>query len=487
MSTGLTLPAGTTVGWAPNSKWQELALSCPAIELLCWGNRGGGKSECLLADFAQHVGQGYGEYFRGIIFRKHSRDLSDIVAKARRMLRPIFPDAEYIGGNMPEIRFKTGELLMFRHINAPEDHELYQGHEYAFVGWEELTQWATPESYEALFGICRSSYKGMPLKYRATCNPSGPGHSWVRKRFIDTTPMAVPYTDPKTKMIRVHIALMLKDNVDMMRANPDYIRSLEAISDPNRRKAWLDGSWDITSGGMFDDLWEREVHVVKPFKIPSSWYIDRSFDWGESKPFAVQWWAESDGTTPSTDKNDDNYAPMVARGTVFLFDQWYGCTGEDNKGLRLPPASVAKEIIRREKQMGRKVHPGPADNAIFNKDHSSDSIGEIMRRVGVRWTLSDKSPGSRVNGWQIFRQRLHASKPRMVDGKIDPEWMMEEPGFFVFDTCTDFIRTVPSLPRDPKKPDDVDTDVEDHDADAMRYRLTRTHKPAETTQVVGMW
>ena len=63
-----------------------------------------------------------------------------------------------------------------------------------------------------------------------------------------------------------------------------------------RERAWLFGDWDITAGGMFDDLWDASVHVVQPFEIPGTWYLDRSFDWGSSKPYSVGWWAESDGS-----------------------------------------------------------------------------------------------------------------------------------------------------------------------------------------------
>jgi len=473
----IDLPPNVSIGWMPNSAAQAVYVACPVFEVLLWGGRGGGKTAALIADYAQHVGRGHGAAWRGIIFRRQARDLIDIVAKARQMLRPIFPDAEFVGGNEPAIRWKTGEVLLFRHVKDERDHELYQGHEYPFVGWEELTQWMTPNAYEALLGVCRSSVPSVPRKYRATCNPSGPGHNWVKKRFIDAGPEGAIVTDPESGRERTHIRVMLEDNPHLMEADPHYIASLRAISDPNRRKAWLEGSWDITSGGMFDDLWDARIHVVEPFRIPATWRIDRSLDWGDAHPFAVQWWAESDGTSPSRDRDSPDYAPLVPRGTLFMIAQWYGCTGKPNEGLRFPAAAVARGIIQREDDMGirARVRMGVADDSIFSPDHNADSVGRAMRRAGCAWLPASKGKVSRINGWQMFRQRLAAALPRRLDdGSIDPHWIMEEPGIFIFDTCRDFIRTVPVLPRDEKNIDDVDTNSEDHDGDAMRYRIIQT-------------
>jgi hypothetical protein len=60
-----------------------------------------------------------------------------------------------------------------------------------------------------------------------------------------------------------------------------------------------------------------------------------------------------------------------------------------------------------------------------------------------------------MGGWDEMRQRLIGN-----DGV---------PMLYVFDTCKDFIRTVPALPHDPDRIEDVDTSAEDHIADEARY------------------
>jgi hypothetical protein len=227
----------------------------------------------------------------------------------------------------------------------------------------------------------------------------------------------------------------------------------------NKRKAWLEGSWDITSGGMFDDLWDAKKHIIKPFKIPYSWKIDRSFDWGSSKPFSVGWWAQSDGTDVTM---SDGTTRSFPRKTLFRIGEWYGSNGKPNEGMRMTAKNVALGIIQREIQMGiaNRVAAGPADSAIYAVT-DEESIGQNMESQGVFWTLADKRSGSRKNGWELMRDRFSATANDDVD----------KPGMLVFETCRDFIRTVPGIVRDPKDPDDVDTDAEDHIADDVRYRV----------------
>lgn len=121
---------------------------------------------------------------------------------------------------------------------------------------------------------------------------------------------------------------------------------------------------------------------------------------------------------------------------------------------------IARKILEIERSLPYTVHPGPADTSIFDAENGV-CIADDMARVGVSWARADKSPGSRVTGLERIRRYLKASL----------KYPMEEPGLFVFDSCRHFIRTIPSLPRDEKRSDDVDTNAEDHIYDATRYRV----------------
>jgi len=271
---------------------------------------------------------------------------------------------------------------------------------------------------------------------------------------------------------RIAIHGDIDENFLLLDADPGYKATIAAsASSPSQLKAWLHGSWDVVAGGMFDDLWDSQIHIVEPFKIPPSWRIDRSFDWGSSKPASVGWWAESDGTDYI---NAAGFRIPTVKGDIFRIHEWYMCKkGEENKGLMLTDREIAAGVKDMQLQhptlMGKTVHPGPADTSIFDTTNGQ-SIAKAMADMGVRWTRADKSSGSRILGWQRIRNRLQASIKK--DGLP-----RENPGLYVFDTCEAFIRTVPVLPRDERNTEDCDTEAEDHIADEMRYRLySRTGK-----------
>jgi hypothetical protein len=260
----------------------------------------------------------------------------------------------------------------------------------------------------------------------------------------------------------------IHENRVLLEADPEYLNRLRAAARNDAElKAWLEGSWDIVAGGMFDDVWKPRFNVVPDFPasaIPRGWRVDRSFDWGSSKPFSVGWWAESNGEPI---KIGDRLIGEV-RGDLVRFAEWYGWTGRRNEGVKMLARDIALGILDREEDMGLKgrVVPGPADSAIWGEENGM-SIERDMRMAGVYWEKADKSPGSRVQGWQILRERLSNAAPIRIG---EPR---EQPGLFVTRRCVQFQETVPVLPRSQRNPDDIDTEAEDHIADEVRYRLTR--------------
>jgi hypothetical protein len=465
--------------WEPQAGSQALYMVCPIFEVLYEGTRGPGKSDALLADYAQEVGVGFGPAWRGVIFRREYKELDDLIAKSEKWYPKIFPGARFLESAQKYLwHFPDGEELRFRTAKKPDDYWSYHGQEYPFVGWDELTNWAELRLYLDMMSVCRSSTPNMPRKYRATANPWGRGHNAVKARFIDPAPrghvITEEYRDPMTgqmhKRARVAIHGTVWENKKLLEADPQYLVNLLAIKEKNKRRAWLFGDWDITAGGALDDLWDRAVHVKKPFKIPSSWRIDRSFDWGSSKPFSVGWWAESDGTTATL---ADGTKKTWPRGTLFRIAEWYGWNGEDNHGCepRLEDVAIGRGIAEREVKIRaalgiiQQFQAGPADSSIYDADPGKQSIAQGIDKGYGRacFVPADKSSGSRKNGLAVVRRMLAESL------KERPE----DPCIFIFETCTEgFIRTVPVLPRDENDPDDVDSDAEDHAFDEFRYRVT---------------
>lgn len=456
---------------------QSLFLQSPIREVCFAGTRGPGKTDAMLMSFAQYCGRGYGDYWRGVIFRRNYKHLDDIISKSKRWFNRSAQKPRFLAGSSSlKWVWPTGEELLLRAFEDEEDYWSYHGHEYPFVGWEELTSWPSIACYESMKSTNRSSFEGtadlprIPRLIRSSTNPYGVGHNWVKNYFIDPAPYGRIIKDADGNM-RVCLFGSIKENPHL---GEEYVKTLQSITDPNKRKAWLEGSWNITSGGMFDDLWDEQKHVIKPFKIPPGWRIDRSFDWGSSRPFSVGWWALTDGTEAIM---ADGTSRVFPRKTLIRIGEWYGSSGKPNEGLRMTAKNVALGIKARELQLGiqNRVSAGPADSAIYAVTDDA-SIGQNMESEGVFWTPADKRSGSRKNGWELLRDRLSATANDESD----------QPGIFVFDTCRDFIRTVPPIPRDQRDPDDVDTDAEDHAADDARYRVLAADSVVTKIKIGGV-
>jgi len=355
--------------------------------------------------------------------------------------------------------FANGSKIFLAQIARPRDLTKIQGAEIHLALIDELThftkaQYAYIRSRVRMTGVViPEEFRGLFPRIITGSNPGGLGHNWVKALFIDPAPPGEIWMAPPTEggLSTQFIPALLEDNPTLAEEDPDYADRLRGLDDPELVKAMLGGLWDLNLGGMFDDLWHAQTHILKPFAVPPSWFIDRSFDWGSSAPFSVCWWAESDGTE----------APnkiVYPRGTLFLIREWYGWNGKANEGCKMLARDVARGIKEKEEKSGWKVRPGPADPSIWNENQKGQSIAIDMQKEGVTWLRADNA---RIQGWEQIRKRMTASLHFIED---------PQPGLFVFDTCRHFIRTVPTLPRDPDTLDDADTKSEDHEADSVRYK-----------------
>lgn len=499
------------VVWKPMAGSQEAFLaSDPIFEVLFEGTRGGGKTDSLLMSFANKVGRGYGAGWKGILFRQTFPQLTDVITKSRKWFSQIWPEATY-NATLHTWTWPTGEQLLFRQFAKADDYWNYHGHEYPWIGWEELCNWATDDGYKRMMSCCRSSTVGMPRMVRATTNPYGPGHNWVKMRFrLPAFNMKV-IKDSKddegnVEPPRLSIRSVLEENKALLAADPDYRQKISAAArSPQERKAWLKGSWDIVAGGMFDDVYDERFNVVQPFEIPSSWRITRSFDWGASKPFSVGWWAVSNGE----DYRDANGRWRSSiRGDLYRIKEWYGWTGKVNEGINMLATDIARGIIEKELKEGWRVEGddwcrvkgGIADSAIFTAENGNSIAVDMKVRQrlddgykypGIAWAPADKRAGSRITGWDQMRRMLKNAWPVRIDFTPEGEEVYrpiprELPGLFVFKNCDQFIRTVPVLPRDEKDPDDVNTDTEDHIADEVRYMVRSLGVMGKSASTEGM-
>lgn len=504
----MTIQYPDNVVWRPMPGSQEAFLASSSIfEVLFHGTRGGGKTDCLLMSFCMHVGKGYGPGWRGILFRQTYKQLEDVISKTKKWIPQIWPEAKF--NNSEHVwNWPTGERLLLRQFSKQDDYWNYHGHEYPWIGWEELCNWPWDDGYKRMISCCRSSTPGMPRMLRATTNPYGPGHNWVKARFrLPGNNMKVlrnetdeeGRTEPPRLSIRSHI----DENRALLDVDPEYKQKIAASArNQAERKAWLEGSWDIVAGGMFDDVWEPRWNVIAPFTIPSGWRMTRSFDWGSSHPFSVGWWAISDGTDVVL---TDGSVRSTVRGDAFRINEWYGWTGKPNEGLRLLATDITSGIIERELKWGYRnpredycrVKGGIADSQIFTAENGNciavdmkvrQRIDDGYKYPGITWSPADKRPGSRKTGWDQMRRMLKNAHPTIIvkdDGR-EVFYPREKPGLFIFSTCEQFMRTVPVLPRDEKELDDVNTEAEDHIADESRYFVRSLGQVASTGVTTGV-
>lgn len=515
------------VVWQPLPGSQELALACPCNHILYEGTRGPGKTDLQVMWFRRFVGQGYGQFWRGIIFDRAYKNLEDLIGKTKRWFPQFRDGARFIGSGQLKWVWPTGEELLFRHMREEKDYWGYHGQEYPFIGWNELTKYPTSNLYDMMMSCNRTSFLPMehspaltdddkrllrdysynfdainllegdevsqrirsrvlpeiPLTVLSTTNPYGSGHMWVKGRFIENQDDGVippghvvkrvtnvfnPRTKQREDIVKTQARIFgsYKENRYL---SPEYVAELESITEENKRRAWLYGDWDIVAGGALDDVWKPKCQVVPRFVVPQSWKLFRTMDWGSTSPFSIGWWAKTNGeevTLPDGTK----FCPV--KGSLIRINEWYGTKKiGTNAGLKLGSVKVALGIKERETAMRtlgwikHVVKPGPADNQIFGKlDEEQDNIAQMMAREGVEWTTSDKSPGSRVNGLQLVRDALENSHTN------------ERPGLYFMDNCTAALLTLPVLPRDDDNLDDVDTEAEDHVYDEVRYAVLDNSK-----------
>lgn len=459
---------------------QTIAFTSQATEILYGGACGGGKSHLMRVKAIQYAM--CIPNCKIYLIRRKGTDLIENHVDGETgfngMLAELLDDG-HVKWNQSKMRFNfwNGSFIKLGHCQHEKDKTDYQGKEIHLLLIDELTHF-TESIYRYLRGRCRASESvvnphNLPLPMiLCGSNPGGVGHNWVKHSFVDTCGLRLePLQMPREEggKLRQYIPATLDDNPSL--DEEEYMDTLSGVGSAEMVKALRDGSWDIAEGAMFADVWDARKHLVEPFQIPKTWRIDRTFDWGGTKPFAVPYFAESDGSV-YIDSNGNEVHTI--KGDLFIIQEYYGWNGKPDEGLNMLNADIGREVLEYDKaiksQYGIKVRPGAADGAIF---HNSNGTGKSMyddfRKVGCFWTdNADKSPGSRVTGAQKLREYLvNATKyPR------------EEPGIFIFNTTRQFPRTIPVLPRDPKKPNDVDTNAEDHYYDAVRYKILQ--KPVVT-------
>jgi terminase large subunit-like protein len=443
--------------WEPQEGPQTALLTCPCFEVFFGGARGGGKTDGMLGEFANHADL-YGDNAIGLMVRRTRTELVETIERSKQLFSPLgakFHEQDKMW------RFPNGARLRFAYLERDSDADAYQGHSYSRVYVEEAGTFPSERPILKLMATLRSG-AGVPVGIRLTGNPGGPGQQWVKARYIDPQPTGWkvqqrefknPFTGEQVSRDWVFIPSRVTDNAYL---GGEYIAGLQMVGSAQLVKAWLEGDWNVVEGAFFDN-WRQDKHVVAPFNIPDTWLRFRSMDWGSASPFSIGWWAVVQDdylVSGRVGGSDSDTGRILPRGCLVRYREWYGAESP-GKGLKLSNSELADGIISRE-QKDPKLSYGVIDPACF-AEQGGPSIAEQINTL-----LTDKklvpfheadnkriAQRGAMSGWDQMRGRLHGDD-------------QGRPMIVTFDTCRDSIRTIPVLQHDPDKPEDLDTEAEDH-------------------------
>ena len=454
--------------WRPFPR-QEIFLSSDIFEVLFGGSKGPGKTECLLMEGLRQINK---PYYRGIIFRRTSPKLREIIDRSLKYFQ--YPPLNGVYKSQENCwNFPSGAKIYFGYCQYEQDKYNFQGHEYHYMAFDQLEEF-TENQYLFLIAQVRSTDPEIRTYVRSTANPGNVGHVWVKDRFIDkldpdgnpkyfkrinNVDTEVGPDDPKG-MSRAFVFSTLDDNPALMENDPTYENRLQMM-DQKDFKALRWGDWNIFSGQYFNE-WTPHVHIIEPFLVPSYWKRFISLDYGHSKPASVGWWA------------------VTPEGKLIRYREIYK--------EKLHYDTLADLIC--ELSENEKINYLVSDPAIFgDKEHHSKkkeareglSGAEVMQETINEWFkakgredeafLITRGDNRRIPGWGNVRLYLKVYEDEKGD---------EDSNLKVFSTCTSFTKTFPANVHDQRRPEDLDTNGEDHTADETRYGVQSIPPKTET-------
>lgn len=435
---------------SPPSEKQKLFLTANTKHVGFGGARGGGKSWSVQTK-SYLLALKYAGIKLLIVRRTYPELINNHIETMRKALLGI---ARY-NSQDKVLKFNNGSTINFMYCANDKDLDRLQGTQYDVIFLDEATQLSEYQMKSIV--ACLRGVNNFPKRVYYTCNPGGQGHQYIKRIFIDRK-----YADGEDPNDYTFIQSLVTDNKALMESQPDYFKQLEALP-PKLREAWLYGRWDIFEGQFFEEFREtpdpqlcadagisveealaqhRFTHVIEPFDLNAGdkrgWNIMRSYDFGYNKPFSLAYWA------------------VDYDGVLYRIMEMYGCTQTPNEGVKWSPDEQFKRISEFEREhpwlKGRKIVDSVADPAIWDGSRG-ESIAETAARYGIYFSPGDHQ---RIPGWMQVHYRMQ----------------FDENGYarmYIFNNCKAFIRTMPLLQYDEHKPEDVDTDGEDHVADEVRY------------------
>jgi hypothetical protein len=425
--------------------FQSAVLSVPEdMFIFLGGGRGGGKSFGLIFTILRHCDQ-YKNRARVLVTRRRLKSLTQFAEELRGLMKSAYGSGFSYNQNDNIFRLSNGATIQLTHCESSSAlQDTVQGMSFSLIIVDEAGEGPDLSVIDSLALTLR--VPGVPLRMILAGNPGGANHSALSERYITGRTPWVPFEFADVTW--VYAPSTLDDNPHLPEA---YRRNFEVLrhTDPALYKAHRHGDWSAITGGFFNGSWRHDQAVFDHREVPPEFFgsLKLGIDWGSAAPCAVVLGGQ---IAYDTRLNDDRIMPA---GSWVIYDEHFECDLQNiARGTGRSPGQIAPSI-RAMCVRNRVRARGVIDSAAEAKTagHMEASISDLFRQAGVKVSPARKGP--RV-------PRFEALKQLMVDGE-----------FFVASRCRYWLATVPTLPRDPRRPEDVDTKANDHLLDATSYLL----------------
>lgn len=417
------------------------------------GAKGGGKSKGLRDIFLERRFRFPGSV--GYIFRETFPELQ------KNHIEPLLEEypwiRPYYHSGKKAIFLPNRSVLGFGFVEHEKHLKKYQGFEIHDLGVEEAGNWPW-EYISTLWGSNRSSKAGIPARMALTANPGGIAHQNLKRIFIQKQLKSFELEAGFRPEDFNYIKALVTDNQALMKADPDYIKRLEANPNEMLRRAFRYGDWDIAAGQYFSEF-NRDIHVVKPFKIPAHWTRFWSYDYGFGHPAAWLLWA--------CDEDGNLYVIReIIEPRLYVHEQ-------------------AARVKKAWKELGKPGDPilawagldcwASRTQATGKGDERSPTIAEAFAEHEIYLKPANTA---RVLGWTRCREYLHHFDETYVEDGEEKIRHVPPKNYF-FETCPITIECITRMTHDPDNIEDVlkvdadngDVNTGDDPADSWRHGI----------------
>lgn len=425
--------------------FQARVLSVPEDHFIfLGGGRGGGKSFALQLLILRHCDQ-YRNRARVLVTRRRLKSLMQFADELRGLMRSAYGGGFSYNQNDNVFRLPNGASVALTHCESNAAlQDTVQGSTFSLIVIDEAGEGPPLPVIDALALTLRAP--GVPLRLVLAGNPGGANHSALAERYVTGRDPWAPFEFADVRW--VYAPSTVDDNPHLPLA---YRRNFEVLkhTDPALYRAHRLGDWSAIVGDYFGGVWQPGRAIIDHHAVPPDCFasLRLSIDWGSAAPCATVLGGRLayDVRLP-----DDRVMP---KGAWVIYDEH----------AEVDPKNIARGSGKTPSQIAPALHAMAARNRVRARGvidaaaeartagRAEASIADLFRAAGVRVTPARK--GARVPRFEVLKQLMAAGE------------------FFVAERCRYWLATVPSLPRDPRNPEDVDTSANDHALDATSYLI----------------